>query len=365
MRNVLLAAVVGVMTAGAAGQEGKPAEKPAEAKPAVAQPPRPDAVEVLRREAARLVPMFPNTDIRGLLVSTTWLPYPDERTIYTDGKGKWLTEAEHGKLAEAEREGWRAVKFDDYRFYYTKYGSPMAYVRTLDLAAAAMPGGLSGKKVMDFGYGTIGHLRLMASRGMHVVGVDVDPMLEALYSDPGDVGKIPGAGLEDVPPAGSLTLVRGQWPKDSVEKVGGGYDLITSKNTLKNGYLNPEEKVDPRMLVDLGVPQEEFVKKVAESLKPGGVFLIYNISPAQKPKGEGYIPWADGRCPFSREMLEKAGFEVVAYNAEDSEFVRRMGVALDWDKGERPMDLENDCFAHYTLVRKKGAAGAGAGTAKP
>ncbi len=361
MRKVLMAAVVGAVAFTAGAQEGKPAE----AKPVEAAPPRPDAVDVLRREAARLVPMFENVEVRRLLVSATWLPYPDERTIYTDGKGRWLTAAEHEKLAEAEREGWRAVTFDDYRFYYTKYGSPMAYVRTLDLAAAAMPGSMSGKKVMDFGYGTIGHLRMMASRGMHAVGVDVDPMLEALYSDPEDVGSVPGAGMEDVPPAGSLTLVRGRWPKDSVEKVGGGFDLITSKNTLKNGYLNPEEKVDPRMLVDLGVSQEEFVKKVAEALKPGGVFVIYNISPAQKPKGEGYIPWADGRCPFPREMLEQAGFEVVAYNADDSAFARRMGVALDWDKGERPMDLENDCFAQYTLVRKKGAAGSGAGTAKP
>jgi hypothetical protein len=105
------------------------------------------------------------------------------------------------------------------------------------------------------------------------------------------------------------------------------------------------------MLVDLGVPPEEFVAKVHAALKPGGLFMIYNVSPKQKEK---YIPWADGRCPFPREMLEKAGFEVLEYNKDDSEAIRKFGAALEWDKGGRPMDLENDCFGHYTLARKKG-----------
>jgi Cyclopropane fatty acid synthase and related methyltransferases len=355
MRQLLLPALlcVAAPTAAVLGQTDVPKEAAVE----MAQPPTPEAVEVLRREAARLMPMFGNIEIRKVLLNTTWLPLPDTRTLYTDGKGRWFSQAEYDKLAEEQRAELRAVEFDDYRFYYTKYGTPMAYIRALDLAAAAMPGSLQGKKVMDFGYGTIGHLRLMASRNMYVVGVDVDPMLAALYSDPEDTGTVQGEGLDDKPPPGTLTLVHGRWPKDqdAIEKVGGEYDLITSKNTLKNGYINPEEPVDPRLLVDLGVPAEVFVEKVAAALKPGGLFLIYNISPKQKPKGEGYIPWADGRCPFPREMLEKAGFEILEYNKDDSPFVRRMGEALDWDKGERAMDLENDCFAEYTLVRKKPA----------
>jgi hypothetical protein len=32
-----------------------------------------------------------------------------------------------------------------------------------------------------------------------------------------------------------------------------------------------------------------------------------------------------------------------------------MGKALEWDKGPRPMDLEKDVFAEYTLMRKKSA----------
>ena len=51
-------------------------------------------------------------------------------------------------------------------------------------------------------------------------------------------------------------------------------------------------------------------------------------------------------------MWEAAGFQVLAFDADDSAFARRMGHALGWDAGESPMDLEKDLFAHYTLVKK-------------
>ena len=52
-----------------------------------------------------------------------------------------------------------------------------------------------------------------------------------------------------------MKLVHGRFPADPkvVAAVGGGYDLFLSKNTLKRGYIHPAEKVDPRLLVDLGV----------------------------------------------------------------------------------------------------------------
>ncbi len=136
-------------------------------------------------------------------------------------------------------------------------------------------------------------------------------------------------------------------------KVGGAYDIIISKNTLKNGYINPAEKVDDRMLVHLGVSNEEFVTALAAALKPGGVLMIYNLCPRQKEPGKGYIPWADGRCPFPREVLERAGFQVVEFDKDDTDMARRLGRALMWDEGPQPMDIDADLFATYTLLRKK------------
>ncbi len=318
---------------------------------------KPDAVDMLRKEAGQLMELARNMDVRKFMFSTTWLPVISEpRVVYFGSEGKAITNTEFDALPEGEREAWKPREFDGYAFYYTKYGSPLAYMRPLDLASDAIGGliTLRGKKILDYGYGTIGHLRLLASQNADVTGVDVDPMLKALYSHPDDQGEVPGVGLDDIPEAGHLKLVHGLWPGDKAvaSAVGGSYDLIISKNTLKNGFINPEHPVDKRMMVDLSVPQDEFVSKLVGALKPGGVLIIYNICPPQKPEGEGYIPWADGRCPFPREMLEKAGFDVLEYNKDDTEFVRRMGHSLDWDKGLQPMDLERDVRAEYTLLKK-------------
>ena len=137
-----------------------------------------------------------------------------------------------------------------------------------------------------------------------------------------------------------------------VERVGQGFDLILSKNTLKKGYVKPERKIDKRQMVDLGVSDEAFLKTVYNTLNPGGMLLIYNISPKQQDKG--YNPQADGRSPFTREQYEKAGFEVMTYNAADDAAIRDVGRALRWDRNAKDevTDLDGNLFALYTLVRR-------------
>src|SRR5258708_25739380 len=149
---------------------------------------------------------------------------------------------------------------------------------------------------------------MLASLGGDATGVDVDPILEALYSAPADQGEVRGAQA-----TGRVRLVTGQWPATAAiaGDVGGDYDLFLSKNTLKNGYLHPAQTVDPRMLVHLGVPDSAFVRAVYAALKPGGRAMIYNLCPAPAPTDKPYIPWADGRCPFPRDAWERAGLRVV------------------------------------------------------
>ena len=186
---------------------------------------------------------------------------------------------------------------------------------------------------------------MLATIGAHVVGVEVDPILRALYSSASDTGSLA---------RGRVVLVHGSWPGDSEVRAsaGAGFDLFLSKNTLKRGYIHPEQPVDPDRLVHLGVTDEAFVAAVFESLVPGGLFAIYNLCPAPAPPGEPYIPWADGRSPFPREVFEAAGFEVLAFDEDDTLRIRDFGRALSWDEGEEAMDLQNDLFAWFTIVRK-------------
>jgi hypothetical protein len=101
------------------------------------------------------------------------------------------------------------------------------------------------------------------------------------------------------------------------------------------------------MLVHLGVDDASFVQAVHRLLKPGGYFLIYNLCPAHSQ--EKYIPWADGRSPFARDLLESTGFTIIAFDENDDTAARSMGKALGWDE---QMDLEKDLFGVYTLARK-------------
>ncbi|HEU4364902.1 MAG TPA: hypothetical protein VFT13_05495, partial [Candidatus Krumholzibacteria bacterium] len=99
----------------------------------------------------------------------------------------------------------------------------------------------------------------------------------------------------------------------------------------------------------LRVDDETFVRALYDMLKPGGFALIYNLSPAPSKPDEQYKHWADGRSPWPRELYERVGFAVIAYDANDSEAARAMGTALGW--GEQ-MSLESDLFGLYTLLRR-------------
>ena len=327
--------------------------RPSAAAPAPSTPAPEDtsATAELRRQAKALESLVSTPLARRLLAATASVPSIAPRTVYHDSaRTRYWSASEAAKLPAITRDSLRTRVLDEHFYYTTRYGSPLAYARPFELLARAGLGDVAGRKIVDFGYGTIGHLRLLASLGADVVGVEVDPLLRALYSEPGDQGAIAGRHGRD----GSITLVHGRFPAEGevTAAVGEGVDLFISKNTLKNGYIHPEQKVDPRMLVHLGVDDTTYVRTPYRILKPGGRAMIYNICPAPNAPGKPYIPWADGRCPFTREQWRAAGFRVIEFDRDDSEAVRRMGHALGWDQGERPMNLATDLFASYTLVEK-------------
>lgn len=310
----------------------------------------PDPVARLRADAVALRPLVTSALARDFLAATAHLPRTTPRTIWRDSsRTKAWSDAQAQALPDSERARLVARPLEESYYWNTRYGTPLAYMRALDLLAANGLADLRGKRVLDFGCGTLGHLRLMASLGADATGLDVDPVLPALYSLPGDQGAIRGPKR-----AGRLRLATGQWPANDaiVREVGKGYDLFLSKNTLKNGYLHPAEKVDPRMLVHLGVPDSVYLARLAETVAPGGKVMIYNLCPAPAPPGKPYIPWADGFCPFPRAAWERAGFRVIAFDRDDTPAARAMGRALGW--GESGMDLEKDLFATWSLFERRG-----------
>lgn len=316
--------------------------------PSPSATPAPGVLETMRADAARLEPSVRAAWVKQFLRATAELPAVPARVFYrTADRSRVWTEKDALALPEAERAALQRVEATE-ETYYARYSTPLAYARPLEVLAEA---GFAprGRKLVDFGYGNIGQLKLLALLGADAAGIEVDPMLPLLYAaENGPLRARDGT-------RGSLNLLHGHFPTDAalVGALGGGYDLFLSKNTLKRGYVHPEKPVPDRQRIDLGVSDAEYVRAVHRLLKPGGYFLIYNLAPAPAPPDKPYIPWADGRSPFSAETLKAEGFDVIAFDRDDSAAARAMGHLLGWDSGGQPMDLEKDLFGTYTLARRK------------
>jgi hypothetical protein len=352
-----LVSIAGVATSAHAFQPAS--TTPAPATPTQPAPNKEEApapltgIAAIKRDAQAVRPTVKSDLARAFLTATENLPAVEERTIFRHKATRAVyTPVQADALPDDQKGELEPRPLGEQFYYTTRYGSPVAYARAIDVLAeagfkpASPEAPFAGKRIMDFGYGGIGQLRAFGLMGGHAVGVDVDPLLPVLYHLPTDTGAI---GSNN----GTVKIVNGQWPTDAkiAEEVGAGYDLILSKNTLKRGYIHPEREADKRMLIDLGVDDATYVKALYDSLNPGGYVVIYNLCPAQAPADQPYIPWADGRCPFEKSILEQAGFEVVAYDVVDDEPMRELGRALGW--ADMGMKLETDLFAWYTVLRRK------------
>jgi len=300
----------------------------------------------MQAAARALEPEVRSGWVRAFVRAASDLPRGPRRTLYRNDSGtRTYSEEQAAALpAEARARLWSRTHEDETYWVLPSAGTPLDYTRALDVLAAAGLASPSGKRILDFGCGGLGHLRMLAGLGADVVGVDVEPVLLPLYG--AGQGEVRGAG--DRP--GRVTLVSGRFPADPEvrAKVGGPFDAIVSKNVLKRGYIHPSEPVPPQQRVELGLPDDAFVRALHDALVPGGLLLLYNVYP---PQGTPYRPWADGRSPFDRETWERAGFVVRAIDVDDSAAARRMGHAVGWDR-EPGVDLARDYFAMYTLLER-------------
>lgn len=313
------------------------------------------ATEQMRIDATAMMPLVKSDFAKQFLAAMMELPKIEgQRIIYRNRETRGaMTESEYIASGLDSTSGFVKREYGEDFYYFTGYGTPVAVVRAYDLLGQAGLKTADGMKLIDFGFGSIGQLRGLASLGANVTGIEVEAVFKALYSQPTDTGKIARCKTGGKGNPGHLRAFYGFFPTDSIinAQLGAGFDVFFSKNTLKNGYIHPEREVDPKMLVHLGVDDSTYVKRVYDLLKPGGYFMIYNLHPKYTgPEVEKYIPWSDGRSPFKKELFEQIGFKVLAFDVVDTPAAHEMAKAFGWDKD---MDLANDLFAMYTLVQKR------------
>lgn len=195
---------------------------------------------------------------------------------------------------------------------------------------------LVGRRVIDFGFGTTDDLLPLVRAGAIVTGIELETPKVRPDVLPREPALLPT----------SVTLLRGHFPTQLRHEVGTDASLFLFKNVLKRGLLE-------HGLVQLGVPESEFLAAVGEALRPRGVVLSYNFRPAPPAAGAPPTPWADGRSPFRREHWEAFGFEVLAFDTDDTAGARAWAWRLRWHESEERLDIERDLFASYCLLRKR------------
>lgn len=305
-----------------------------------------DPLASLKSEARTLSAAYTSTLAQRMLAEVERLPVPEPRTIHaTFRPNRVYTEDELDAMSESERAKVRTLEIEPEDHYSTFYGTPLVYARVLELASIhADLTTLDGIDILDLGYGQLGQLRLWAQMGADVTGIEVDPILSAIYEGSDLIGDLDG----DPDTSGSIRLLECSFPQDGscAKDAGDGYELIVSRNLLKRGYVKPAT-LNPNFPppVGWGMEDAEVLGAFYDALAPGGVLIIESLGPAPDPSK----PWSDISNPWEKDDWEAAGFEVIAYDEDESHFVREQGRALGW--GER-MNLDEDLFSVYSIYRK-------------
>ena len=112
-------------------QDAKPSEPP--------PPPPPPITEKMRTDADALAPLVKSDLAKQFLAATAQLKEPSPRTVYRNReKGIAVSKREFDAMPEAEKASMTPREYPPQFYYETGYGSPLVYVRLLDLAAPHM-----------------------------------------------------------------------------------------------------------------------------------------------------------------------------------------------------------------------------------
>ncbi len=184
----------------------------------------PPVLPEFRRLAVALDPMLESPWVKEWLSGVNELKPVKTATWY-------CTKDKQTCAAKDPKDPAYSARVVDDEYVYARITDPLGYARAFEVLAAA---GFEpkGKKVLDFGYGNIGQLLMLAKLGVEVHGIEVDALIP----------------LVTKPVIGKVKLHHGYFASDAklVKDAGTGFDLFISKNTMKRGYVHPAEPKDAK-----------------------------------------------------------------------------------------------------------------------
>jgi type II secretory pathway pseudopilin PulG len=280
-------------------------------------------------------------------------PPPPLQLFHDPQTDKWYAKGEVMKQPEAVRTRVRSQWLAPEDVYLRGDDTRMDYVRMLDIAGQFGTTGLRGLHVLDLAFGSRAHVNVLASAGASVHAIDADDQLRAMCAGWGGYRE----PAEESSPAGSLVLHFGAWPGDakivanvrrSLNTHGRkGFDLVTARSVLSGG-VKWAEQTHPLWA---GASAEQVLSELHHVLRSGGLLVLH--STAQPLYDDAQQPIAhDGeraRSAFTREEFSAAGFEVLAMDVDDTEWVLRV---QGLERLISPGPLRTTEVAFYTVVQK-------------
>ena len=321
-----------------------------------------DTLARLRGMAETIGEIAVSSTSKAFLAAVDDLEEKPRRFVYYDrGLKRVYTQDEYAQLPAPERRGLQLGGVTSLTYYegQSRRDFPLYTARHLDLALGdtrfADAENVPGMRVFDLQFATPTVGVLLASMGAEVVGVEDDALATKLYNAPSDEGEIDGA---DGAPGGSLNLVFGNWPgdEDVRREVGGGFDLILIDSTLFKGtYFRPPPRgigTIPVPPPELGASPEQYVDALYQALKPGGrVFFTARTIPQSRQR-MAYRPDLDGRFPFERDVVDRAGFRVIAWGQDDSQTLRDLVRRLNSEGINSGAPALAPLYSAYTILEK-------------
>jgi hypothetical protein len=245
--------------------------------------------------------------VKKFLAAASTLPSIPSRTVYHDEKKtRFYTKAQYDALAANDKNGLVAQVLDEEYYYNTKYGSPLSYYRALDVLVQHGAKLAPGARFLDFGYGYVGHLRLLATLGRRDGRVYPRARCSTASLRSG-----PMQG--DVRGASASSTASSQDPKVAAPWAG-----LRRRDLEERAEEGPYPRSRGRCSITWSrwVPRTRSLARFFDTVKPGGFFLICSSARRRAPD-KPFVPWSDGRSPWAKEQYEAAGFKVVEINHDD------------------------------------------------
>ena len=115
-----------------------------------AQPADTTAVGEIRAEAEKLHPLVTSKLAHDFLDATVTLKNVAPRVVMHDSaRTRYWTDAEAKSLPDTTRAKLVTRTLDEHFYYKTRYGTPLAYVRALDIRANAGFENVAGRRLAD------------------------------------------------------------------------------------------------------------------------------------------------------------------------------------------------------------------------